>query len=100
MANVKNTKEKNIKAQDRAEREDVGQTSGTAQMPLRRERTRSSIALVYVVAYLVIIAGALMFGIYKGYSINDQKDILLAISGVLSGSLGFIIGYYFKASGE
>lgn len=32
--------------------------------------------------------------------VADVKDMLVAISGVLSDSLGFIIGYYFKASKE
>lgn len=70
------------------------------QMDSKRENTRSYIALFYVIAYLVIIAGALVVGYWKGYSVNDHKDILLAISGILSGPLGFIIGYYFKASNE
>ena len=28
--------------------------------------------------------------------VADVKDMLVAISGVLSGPLGFIIGYYFR----
>lgn len=70
------------------------------QMDSKRETTRSSIAMIYVLAYLAIIAGALILGAFKNYTITDNKDILLAISGILSGPLGFIIGYYFKASSE
>lgn len=78
-----------------------GQSLGhSEQMDSKREKTRSNIALIYVIAYLFIIAGALTVGYWKGYSVNDHKDILLAISGILSGPLGFIIGYYFKASSE
>lgn len=77
-----------------------GQVSGgqTEQMASRRENTRSRIALIYVIAYLAIIAGAIIIGAIRDFTISEHKDILLAISGILSGPLGFIIGYYFKAS--
>ena len=66
----------------------------------KREGTRSSIALFYVIGYLVIIAGVLIMAAVKNYTINDNKDMLLAISGILSGPLGFIIGYYFKVANK
>lgn len=66
----------------------------------KREGTRSSIALFYVIGYLVIIAGVLIMSAVKDYTIGDNKDMLLAISGILSGPLGFIIGYYFKAANK
>lgn len=76
-----------------------GQVAGPSeQRAAKRETTRSHIALIYVIAYLFIIAGALILGAWKGFTIQDNKDMLLAISGILSGPLGFIIGYYFKAS--
>lgn len=62
-----------------------------------REHTRSKIALYYVLGYLFIIAIVLGIAAYKNFAVADYKDMLLAISGVLSGPLGFIIGYYFKA---
>lgn len=78
-----------------------GQTMGhTEQMDSKREETRSHIALIYVIAYVAIIAGTISVGMWKGFTIDDHRDILLAISGILSGPLGFIIGYYFKASSE
>lgn len=70
------------------------------QVTKKRESTRSYIALVYVVAYLGIVVAMLIIGAYKNYSIEDNKDMLLAISGILSGPLGFVIGYYFKADSE
>ena len=78
-----------------------GQTFGhSEQMDSKREATRSHIALIYVIAYVSIIAGAIILGTWKSFTIDDHRDILLAISGILSGPLGFIIGYYFKASSE
>ncbi len=79
------------------EAEDVGSTSKNEQSSGRKEKTRGAIAKWYVIGYLIIIAGMLAAGTLKSYSVQDTKDILLAISGVLSGPLGFIIGYYFKA---
>lgn len=79
----------------------AGQSLGhSEQMDSKREETRSHIALIYVVAYVAIIAGAILIGTWKNFTIDDHRDILLAISGILSGPLGFIIGYYFKASRE
>lgn len=66
----------------------------------KRENTRSTIAIIYVSAFLGIIAVSLIACWWVGSSVADQKDLLVAISGVLSGPLGFIVGYYFKASIE
>lgn len=66
----------------------------------KREGTRSSIALFYVIGYLAIIAFVLCIATWKNFVISDYKDMLLAVSGILSGPLGFIIGYYFKASNK
>lgn len=66
----------------------------------KREGTRSSIALFYVIGYLLIITIIIIIAAWKNFTVNDNKDMLLAISGILSGPLGFIIGYYFKASNE
>ncbi len=68
----------------------------------KREDTRSKIALYYVIGYISIVAGtiAIFFGVsafIKSIIVDDLRDMLLAISGILSGPLGFIIGYYFKS---
>ncbi|MFR0895105.1 MAG: hypothetical protein ACLSGF_09830 [Alistipes onderdonkii] len=39
-------------------------------------------------------------GLLFNYTPDDYKDLLVAVSGILSGPLGFIVGYYFKASKE
>ena len=81
-------------------------------LPLQREKARQRIAYVVVGAYifLVVLNLALPFYIYaqKGapsevLSIRDVKDLIQAISGVLSGfvsMLGFVVGYDFKAAEE
>lgn len=66
----------------------------------KKETTRSKIALLYVWAFFVVIGISFVIGCILKYSVTDFKDILIAVSGVLSGPLGFIVGYYFKASKE
>jgi len=66
----------------------------------QKENTRSRIAQIYVWAYFGVIAATFAIGCYKGFEVTDYKDMLIAVSGVLSGPLGFIVGYYFKASKE
>lgn len=63
----------------------------------KRESTRSKIALFYVWAFFVTIGVSFIIGLIKSYPAKDYIDLLIAISGILSGPLGFIIGYYFKA---
>lgn len=65
-----------------------------------KENTRSRIALVYVYAFFGVIALVLVMGAFRRFGVDDYKDMLVTVSGVLSGPLGFIVGYYFKASKE
>lgn len=65
-----------------------------------KENTRSVIAKIYVYAFFVVIAFVLIAGFWKGFQVDELKDMLVTVSGVLSGPLGFIVGYYFKASKE
>ena len=65
-----------------------------------KETTRSTIAKIYVIAYVVVVLLVFLTGWIKCFNSNEYKDMLIAVSGVLSGPLGFIVGYYFKASKE
>jgi hypothetical protein len=77
-----------------------------------KERTRQRIAYVVIAAYIVLVIMNLVLPmlLYFSYwppkdplTIADIKDLMIAISGVLSGFvsiLGFIVGYYFKAAEE
>ena len=66
----------------------------------RRENTRSRIALVYVVGFFGAIFIVFIIGAWMCYDASQYKDLLVTVSGILSGPLGFIVGYYFKASKE
>jgi hypothetical protein len=65
---------------------------------VKRENTRSKIATIYVYAFFLTIVFTFVIGLIKCFNVKDYIDFLIAVSGVLSGPLGFIIGYYFKAS--
>ena len=65
-----------------------------------KESTRSLIAQIYVFAFFIVIGIVFLIGWYKSFSVDDYKDMLVTVSGILSGPLGFIVGYYFKASSE
>ena len=65
-----------------------------------KENTRSRIAMIYVIAFFVVILLVFILGCCNGFKVDEYKDMLVTVSGVLSGPLGFIVGYYFKASKE
>lgn len=63
-----------------------------------RETTRSEIAKFYVWAFFGVILITFIIGLLKCFEAKDYKDMLITVSGILSGPLGFIIGYYFKTA--
>lgn len=64
----------------------------------KRETTRSEIAKFYVYAFFATIAVTFVVGLLKCFEVKDYRDMLITVSGILSGPLGFIIGYYFKSA--
>ena len=75
----------------------VGKMRGVA---IKRENARSQIAYLYVASFLAIIVLIFFYSYFRRSQINDLKDLLVTVSGILSGPLGFIIGYYFKVEDE
>lgn len=65
-----------------------------------KETTRSLIAQIYVWAFFGVITVVFIVGGCNTFSVDEYKDMLVTVSGILSGPLGFIVGYYFKASKE
>ena len=61
-----------------------------------KNETRKRIATTYVYSFLGIVGLTLAYMLFRSYPTADIKDILLAESAILSGPLGFIIGFYFK----
>ena len=80
--------------------EDTLEVAPGSIIAIKREDARYKIALYYVCGFVLIFFYAITLSIIKDISTSDLSDLLVSISGILSGPLGFIIGYYFKASGN
>jgi hypothetical protein len=77
-----------------------GQLVTKEQRKGKRENVRSQIALNFILGFFLIIFMAMCVGWYFAFTTEQFKDMLVAISGILGGPLGFIIGFYFKGSTE
>ncbi len=80
---------------DNSEIKEIGKGSSDP-----KENTRSRIAQIYVWAFFIVIVIVFIIGLCKCFNVDEYKDMLITVSGILSGPLGFIVGYYFKASKE
>lgn len=78
----------------------IDETDNNSDSDNRRENTRSYIAQLYVWGFFIAISLVYLLGYLKNFSVQDFKDMIVTLSGILSGPLGFIVGYYFKASKE
>lgn len=70
------------------------------EQPEKRELTRSKMALLFVLGFFSILFLCFAYAIRVNASISDLKDVLVAIIGALSGTLGFIVGFYYKSIKE
>lgn len=75
---------------------DIGKTEDSPEKA--RETTRSGIAKFYVYGFFGVLLITFIIGLIHKFKVEDYRDMLITVSGILSGPLGFIIGYYFKAS--
>ncbi len=63
----------------------------------KREKNRGVLAMVFVVLFFCVIFVTFLIGYSTdGFQTDDYKDLLTTVSSILSGPLGFIIGFYFK----
>lgn len=93
--NEESDKQSNEPEESRGNRIDL---SKIADPIMKVESTRSKIALTYVICFFVTILIVFIIGYLNCFKVDDYKDMLILVSGILSGPLGFIIGYYFKSS--
>lgn len=77
-----------------------GDVSQEDEKPEHREQTRSKMALLFVLGFFSILFLCIAYAVKVGASLNELKDILVAIIGALSGTLGFIVGFYYKSIKE
>ncbi|MDO4929646.1 MAG: hypothetical protein Q4E59_00775 [Bacteroidales bacterium] len=90
----------NTKTTAQVENEVSMNTDKNMSSDTRKESTRTYIAQLYVWAFFIVIGVVFIIGVVKCFTVDEYKDMLVTVSGVLSGPLGFIVGYYFKASKE
>ena len=69
-----------------------------AEKPERKEHTRSKMAILFVLGFFAILFLCFIYAMQVKASLSDLKDTLIGVIGALSGTLGFIVGYYYKAS--
>lgn len=85
-----------------AQRKGVGLIPGTKSQEIG---FRATITLLFVIGYMLFIVSSIvlwalsMFFPLRG-TVADLKDLILTISGVFSGPLGIMIGYYFRGEIE
>lgn len=77
-----------------------GDVSEEDEKPEHREHTRSKMALLFVLGFFSIVFLCIAYAVKVNASLNELKDILVAIIGALSGTLGFIVGFYYKSIKE
>jgi hypothetical protein len=70
----------------------------------KRENTRGILATTFIVGFFVMLLAGFFLAAINDLPLSDKskhlQDILLTISGVLSGPLGFVVGYYFRKADD
>ncbi len=71
----------------------------------KRENTRSTLAIVFTLATFGVFVIAMIISVIDGLNrnvsiIDNIAQIIPIISGVFLGSLGFVLGYYFRKGDE
>ncbi|KKQ36191.1 MAG: hypothetical protein US52_C0006G0021 [candidate division WS6 bacterium GW2011_GWA2_37_6] len=80
---------------------EVSEDKAYVQIKQKREGARNSFAIIFLVGFLILLFVAMVIGfLMEGDQLDNTKEILLTISGILSGPMGFVIGYYFRRSEE
>lgn len=65
-----------------------------------RENTRSTMAILFVLGFFAILFLCFIYAIVVDATLRELKDALIGIAGALSGTLGFIVGFYYKSELE
>ena len=63
----------------------------------KRENTRSTMAMLFVLGFFAILFLCFVYAIVVNATLGELKDALIGIAGALSGTLGFIVGFYYKS---
>lgn len=72
----------------------------TDEKPEKKEYTRSKMAILFVLGFFAILFLCFVYAIKVNAPLSELKDTLIGVIGALSGTLGFIVGYYYKSTLE
>jgi preprotein translocase subunit SecF len=83
-------------------------TSGAEIAPLKyekigkivKERAAKTIACVLVVGFLILLGIPFIYLFTPGAIVADVVDMIKTVSAVLSGTIGAVLGYYFRTTQE
>lgn len=99
-ASTQTDKANSVEISDEPDKHTGGDVSEEDEKPEHREHTRSKMALLFVLGFFSILFLCIAYAVKVKASLNELKDILVAIIGALSGTLGFIVGFYYKSIKE
>ena len=72
----------------------------TDEKPEKKEYTRSKMAILFVLGFFAILFLCFVYAIKVNAPLSELKYTLIGVIGALSGTLGFIVGYYYKSTLE
>lgn len=71
------------------------------EVKIKKEDTRGKFAIFFLIGFfLVVLIGIVIGSMAESENVKNMTQIILTISGILSGPLGFIVGYYFRRQEE
>ena len=69
----------------------------TEKVPIIKEKAARNIATCLVLGFLFLMTLPFVYLFTSGAAVTDVVDLIKTISAVLSGILGAVLGYYFRA---
>lgn len=67
----------------------------------KREGTRGFFSIIFLGGFIFLLTLGMVLGFFMdGNQLDNTREILLTIAGILSGPMGFVVGYYFRRSEE
>jgi hypothetical protein len=70
-----------------------------AQAPVLREKTTANIAYIVVLTFALCILGCfgtVFYYVRVGQDLESSFELFKTVSAVMSGPLGFVLGFYFR----
>lgn len=66
---------------------------------VRKEDTRGRLAIFFLLGFFFLLFAGMVLAAWDSTDkLTSIKEVALTLSGILSGPLGFVIGYYFRSS--